>query len=98
MATRSKNKISVSVSPGQNAPVNHVVRLEDLLLQLQPDEDKAPTKGRRAAKSKAGLQTQDAETTAEPGSVQQLAIALGQRLREARAAAAPPARAGRRAK
>ena len=42
MATRPK-KISVSVTAGRNAPVNHVLRLEDLLLQLQP----APAKARR---------------------------------------------------
>ncbi|MFO1338230.1 MAG: hypothetical protein U1F53_08335 [Burkholderiaceae bacterium] len=81
MATRPK-KISVSVTAGRNAPVNHVLRLEDLLLQLQP----APAKARRT------------HAAAPAGSVPQLATELGQRLREARAAATPPPRAGRRAK
>jgi hypothetical protein len=44
MATRPK-KISVSVTPGSNAPVEHVVRLEDLLKKMQATKPA----GRRAA-------------------------------------------------
>lgn len=44
MATRPK-KVSVSVTPGRNEPVEHVVRLEDLLKRLQA----GPPAGRRAA-------------------------------------------------
>ncbi len=90
MATRAR-KISVSVTPGENAPVNHVLRLEDLLLQLQP----AKAKGAKTAK---GAQPAKAAKAAAASPVQQLAAELGQRLREARAAAAPPPRPSRRAK
>lgn len=87
MATIPK-KITVRATPGQNTPVPHVLRLEDLLQQVLPAPAKPARGGAAATKGAAA---------ASP--MEQLARELGARLRESRGTAAAPARPkARRAK
>lgn len=77
MATSPK-KVTVKATAGRNEPVEHVVRLEDLLQRLQrPASKPARSRGRQAS---AGA--------GEPDAVRQLAAELEARLRELRAAPA----------
>jgi hypothetical protein len=75
MATRPK-KITVSVTPGKNTPVNHVIRFEDLLQKVQ----KVVAKRARARVAAPGA------PGADLGSIRQLAADLESRLREVRQA------------
>jgi hypothetical protein len=75
MATRPK-KITVSVTPGKNTPVNHVIRFEDLLQKVQKGVAK------RARTRAAAPGGHDADL----GSIRQLAADLESLLREARQA------------
>jgi hypothetical protein len=70
MATRPK-KIKVTVTAGENTPVNHVIRIEDLLQKMQ----KPPKPQKGAAKS---------ARAAAPGPVQQLAAELEAQMRALR--------------
>jgi hypothetical protein len=69
MATRLK-KISVTVTPGRNEPVDNEVRLEDLLREMCVSPPH-PARGRAAA---------------APNPTQALVLELESRLRAARAA------------
>jgi hypothetical protein len=69
MATRLK-KISVTVTPGRNEPVDNLVRLEDLLREMCVSPPH-PARGRAAA---------------APNPTQALVLELESRLRAARAA------------
>lgn len=84
MASRPK-KISVSVTAGENTPVKHVIRFEDLLQKVQQAAPKAAA--RRGA----------AATALAP--IQQLAADLEARMRALRGddPPAPPARGRRKA-
>lgn len=73
MATRPK-KITATATPGQNAPVNRVVRFEDLLQKMQQGAAQ-PASGRAKASVKGA---------AALGSIQQLAAELEARMRELR--------------
>lgn len=78
MASRPK-KISVSVTPGQNVPVKHVIRFEDLLQKVQQAAPKAAVRRGAAAATATTL-----------GPIQQLAADLEARMRELRGGDAPP--------
>ncbi len=75
MATSPK-RMTVKTTPGKNAPVDHVLRLEDLLRQMQ----------RGTVKTARRSRTAPATGTAELSAVQQLAAELEARMRELRAA------------
>jgi hypothetical protein len=85
MATRAK-KISVTVTAGENTPVNHVVRLEDLLHRLQqPAKPQKAQKGQKAQKAGPAKKAAAASApAAEPGPAQQAAAALEAQLRALR--------------
>ncbi|WP_425258302.1 hypothetical protein ACPOLB_22640 [Rubrivivax sp. RP6-9] len=70
MATRAK-KISVTVTAGENTPVNHVVRIEDLLQKMQQ-----PARAKKGAAKAA--------RAAAPGPAQQLVAELEAQLRALR--------------
>lgn len=86
MAKRA-NKIIVTVTPGRNAPIDNVIRLEDLLREMTAAPPKR-ARGRPAA-APGGA--------APAGGLQQLAIELEARLREARAVKDERPRSARRA-
>ncbi len=70
MATRAK-KISVTVTAGENTPVNHVIRIEDLLQKMQQ-----PAKAKKGAAKAA--------RAAAPAPAQQLLADLEAQLRALR--------------
>lgn len=77
MATKAKG-ITVRATPGRNARVDPVVRLEDLLQKMQ----QAPAKAARGRAAAAG-------GPPAPAAARQLAAELEAQLREWRAATAP---------
>jgi len=83
MATSPK-KITVKATPGRNAPVDRVVKLEDLLQQMQSQlPAQAPSKApAKAARARGATAPRNAD---ESAAIRQLAADLEAKLRAWRA-------------
>lgn len=75
MSSRTKKPVTATITPGRNAPVDNVVRLEDLLRDMATPPPR-PARGAGAIKAPSAMQAQ--------------VLDLASRLRAARAAAVKP--------